>query len=74
MTIKVVVEELYPSFAVLCTTILAAFQSGQNLDKHMECMKKAINLYISFNSQDIPQAFDDDLRNWMTMFLNILNM
>jgi len=74
MTIKVVVEELYPSFAVLCNTILQQFQMGADIEKHMSVMKKAINLYIYFNSQDIPQNFDDDLQNWMTMFLNILNM
>ena len=74
--IILVIDNLFPAFYSNATQLYALLQASTNdaeIRIHIQNFIPLLKVMYSFNSQDIPQAFDDTLKEWMTLLNFLLN-
>jgi len=74
--IKLVVDTLFPVFYACATQLFQNLQSAtaENLiASHIHNFIPLLKVLFSLNGQDIPQQFDDTLKDWMTLLNFLLN-
>jgi exportin-2 (importin alpha re-exporter) len=74
--INQVVEALFQPYFTIATQLFSALQSSTSdveIRAHIQSFIPLLKVLYSLNSQDIPQCFDDSLKEWMTLLNFLLN-
>ncbi|OMJ73045.1 hypothetical protein SteCoe_28374 [Stentor coeruleus] len=74
--IKLVVDSLFHVYFATATQVYSCLQNAQTEDeviRHISTFIPLLKVFISLNGQDIPQQFDDTLKEWMTLLNYLLN-
>ena len=76
MEIKVVIDRLFQPFYNTAIQIYQGLQSASDpssLNAHINAFLPLLKVFLSLNGQDIPQPFEDTLKDWMNLFEFLLN-
>ena len=74
--IKLVVDTLFPPYYAVATQIYQCLQASgteEQIKMHIQSFIPLLKVFISLNGQDIPQQFDDTLKDWMILLNYLLN-
>lgn len=74
--IKLVVDTLFPVFYACATQLFQLLQSAtaeNEIKSHIHNFIPLLKVMFSLNGQDIPQQFDDTLKDWMSLLSFLLN-
>lgn len=69
--IKLVVDSLFQVYYSVANNLFTALQNSQtahDINQNLTTFIPLLKVFISLNGQDVPQQFDDTLKEWMTLF------
>ena len=75
--IKLVVDTIFDIYLENAKQMFQALQSAQNIQDaraHLGSFESLLKVFLSLNGQDIPQQFEDSLKDWMALFNIMLNV